>query len=295
MRRKHIGFEQLSDIVAFRVIVGTVEECYQALGIIHGHYRVVPGRFKDYVSIPKPNEYRSLHTTVIGPENQRIEMQIRTREMHQVAELGVAAQWQFKQGEQTDGRQYRGLRELLEILEHAEAPEEFLENTKLEMFTDQVFCFSPKGEVIKLPRGATPIDFAYAIHTNIGNHCAGAKVDGRRVPLWTPLKNGQQVDIMHAERPDPVTTPGRHREDGAGQGPDPPQVERKDAGGTDRAGPGAGRAGLPAQRQGSRRQDVLGGGEQAWLCNSGRHAGRSCGRTGDQRADHRGSLSLATD
>lgn len=198
MRRKHIAFEQLSDIMGFRVVVGTQEECYQALGIIHGRYRVVPGRFKDYISIPKPNEYRSLHTTVMGPENQRIEIQIRTREMHEVAELGLAAHWHFKQGVQQDGRQYRWLRGLLEILEHAEAPEEFLENTKLEMFSDQVFCFSPKGELKELPRGATPVDFAYAVHTEIGNTCIGAKINGERAPLRTELKNGDQVEIVTA-------------------------------------------------------------------------------------------------
>jgi guanosine-3',5'-bis(diphosphate) 3'-pyrophosphohydrolase len=206
MRHKHIGFEQLSDIMAFRVIVGTLEECYQALGAIHGYYRVVPGRFKDYISIPKPNEYRSLHTTVVGPENQRIEVQIRTREMHQVAELGVAAHWQFKQGMQKDGKQYRWMRELLEILEHAEAPEEFLENTKLEMFTDQVFCFSPKGELKELPRGATPVDFAYAVHSEIGDTCVGAKVNGERAPLRTELKNGDQVEILTSKDQTPSPT-----------------------------------------------------------------------------------------
>ena len=198
MQRKNIGFEQLSDIMAFRVVVERVEDCYQALGAIHGHYRVVPGRFKDYVSIPKPNDYRSLHTSVYGPENQRIEIQIRTREMHEVAELGVAAHWQFKQNVSTDGRQYRWLRELLEILEHAEAPEEFLEHTKLEMFSDQVFCFSPKGDLMELPRGATPVDFAYAVHTEIGDTCVGAKVNGQTAPLRTVLKNGDQVEILTA-------------------------------------------------------------------------------------------------
>ncbi|NKB57803.1 MAG: RelA/SpoT family protein [Alphaproteobacteria bacterium] len=196
MQRKNIGFEQLSDIMAFRVIVERVEDCYQALGAIHGHYRVVPGRFKDYVSIPKPNDYRSLHTSVYGPENQRIEIQIRTEEMHQVAELGVAAHWQFKQNRTTDGRQYRWLRELLEILDHAEAPEEFLEHTKLEMFSDQVFCFSPKGDLMELPRGATPVDFAYAVHTEVGDRCVSAKINGHAVPLRTELKNGDQVEIQ---------------------------------------------------------------------------------------------------
>jgi guanosine-3',5'-bis(diphosphate) 3'-pyrophosphohydrolase len=196
MQRKNIGFEQLSDIMAFRVIVKNVEDCYQALGAIHGHYRVVPGRFKDYVSIPKPNDYRSLHTSVYGPENQRIEIQIRTQEMHEVAELGVAAHWQFKQNVMTDGRQYRWLRELLEILDHAEAPEEFLEHTKLEMFSDQVFCFSPKGDLMELPRGSTPVDFAYAVHTEIGDTCVNAKINGQAVPLRTELKNGDQIEIL---------------------------------------------------------------------------------------------------
>jgi len=198
MRRKNIGFEQLSDIMAFRVVVGQIQDCYQALGAIHGHYRVIPGRFKDYVSIPKPNDYRSLHTSVYGPENQRIEIQIRTHEMHQVAELGVAAHWQFKQNVMTDGRQFRWLRELLEILEHAEAPEEFLEHTKLEMFSDQVFCFSPKGDLMELPQGATPVDFAYAVHTEIGDTCIGAKINGQEAPLRTELKNGDQIEILTA-------------------------------------------------------------------------------------------------
>ena len=196
MRRKNIGFEQLSDIMAFRVVVQEVQDCYKGLGAIHGHYRVVPGRFKDYVSIPKPNDYRSLHTSVYGPENQRIEIQIRTHEMHEIAELGVAAHWQFKQNVMTDGRQYRWLRELLEILEHAEAPEEFLEHTKLEMFSDQVFCFSPKGDLMELPRGATPVDFAYAVHTEVGDSCVGAKVNGQEAPLRTELKNGDQIEIL---------------------------------------------------------------------------------------------------
>src|SRR5487761_1491815 len=156
MQQKNVGFEQLSDIMAFRVVVDTVEQCYQALGVVHSRYPVVPGRFKDYISTPKPNNYRSLHTGVIGPERQRIEMQIRTRDMHEVAELGVAAHWIYKQSAspRTEGRQYRWLRELLDILEHASDPQEFLEHTKLEMFQDQVFCFTPKGDLIELPRGA---------------------------------------------------------------------------------------------------------------------------------------------
>jgi guanosine-3',5'-bis(diphosphate) 3'-pyrophosphohydrolase len=203
MQRKNIGFEQLSDIMAFRVVVGSVEACYQTLGVIHARYRMIPGRFKDFVSIPKPNGYKSLHSSVIGPENQRIEIQIRTDEMHEVAELGVAAHWHYKQGVQTDGKQYRWLRELLEILDHAEAPEEFLEHTKLEMFSDQVFCFSPKGDLQALPRGATPVDFAYAVHTEIGDTCVGAKINGRVAPLRTQLNNGDQVEILISKTQNP--------------------------------------------------------------------------------------------
>lgn len=215
MQRQNIGFEQLSDIMAFRVVVGTVEECYLALGAIHARYSTVPGRFKDYISLPKPNGYRSLHTGVIGPENRRIEIQIRTREMHEVAELGVAAHWQYK-GEgakksfgrvaQTEGKQYRWLRELLEILDNASGPEDFLEHTKMEMFADQVFIFTPKGDLMALPRGSGPVDFAYAVHTDIGDRCTAARVNGRLVPLRTELRNGDQVEIVtsKAQTPSPA-------------------------------------------------------------------------------------------
>jgi len=207
MQQKNVGFEQLSDIMAFRVVVDTVEECYRALGIIHSRYPVVPGRFKDYISTPKPNNYRSIHTGVIGPERQRIEVQIRTPEMHEVAELGVAAHWVYKQGApRTEGRQYRWLRELLDILEHASDPQEFLEHTKLEMFQDQVFCFTPKGDLIALPRGATPVDFAYAVHSVIGDTCVGAKINGRLAPLRTQLTNGDQVDIITSKAQTPSPT-----------------------------------------------------------------------------------------
>jgi len=207
MQRKDVGFEQLSDIMAFRVVVDTVEQCYQALGVMHSRYPVVPGRFKDYISTPKPNQYRSLHTGVIGPERQRIEMQIRTREMHEVAELGVAAHWSYKEGApKTEGPQYRWLRELLDILEHASGPEEFLEHTRLEMFQDQVFCFTPKGDLFALPRGATPVDFAYAVHSEIGDTCVGAKINGRLVPLRTPLQNGDQVEIVTSKAQTPSPT-----------------------------------------------------------------------------------------
>jgi len=209
MQRRDVEFEQLSDIVAFRIIVEDVESCYRTLGVIHSQYQVVPGRFKDYISIPKPNGYRSIHTGVMGPQSQRVEVQIRTPEMHEVAELGVAAHWQYKQGEpgpSKDGMQYRWLRELLEILEHAAEPEEFLEHTKLEMFADQVFCFSPKGDLFALPFNSTPVDFAYAIHTDIGNTCVAAKINGRIMPLRTRLKNGDQVEITisKAQTPSPA-------------------------------------------------------------------------------------------
>jgi guanosine-3',5'-bis(diphosphate) 3'-pyrophosphohydrolase len=207
MQRKNVGFEQLSDIMAFRVVVPTVEQCYHALGVIHSHYPVVPGRFKDYISTPKPNNYRSLHTAVIGPERQRIEVQIRTQEMHDVAELGVAAHWVYKQGApRTEGRQYRWVRELLDILEHASDPQEFLEHTKLEMFQDQVFCFTPKGDLIALPRGATPVDFAYAVHSVIGDTCVGAKINGRLAPLRTQLANGDQVEVITSKAQTPSPT-----------------------------------------------------------------------------------------
>ncbi|MGQ0662001.1 MAG: RelA/SpoT family protein [Pseudomonadota bacterium] len=206
MQRKAVAFEQLSDVMAFRVAVDGVAGCYRALGVIHSHYPVVPGRFKDYISTPKPNGYRSLHTGVFGPERQRIEVQIRAREMHEVAEFGVAAHWNYKRGEAaTDPKQYRWLRELLDILEHASNPEEFLEHTKLEMFQDQVFCFTPKGDLIALPRGATPVDFAYAVHSEVGDHCVGAKINGRMVQLRDHLANGDQVEIVtsKAQKPSP--------------------------------------------------------------------------------------------
>jgi GTP pyrophosphokinase len=204
MQRKNVSFEQLFDIMAFRVIVDTVGDCYQALGAVHGAYAVVPGRFKDYISTPKPNGYQSLHTGVFGPGGSRIELQIRTRDMDEIAERGVAAHWLYKQGRPaTEGRQYRWLRELLDILDHANEPEEFLEHTKLEMFTDQVFCFTPKGDLIALPHGATIVDFAYAVHSEVGDHCVGGKINGRIMPLRTALKNGDQVDVITSKAQSP--------------------------------------------------------------------------------------------
>lgn len=208
-QRKNVAFEQLSDIMAFRVIVDDVAECYRALGTIHSRWPVVPGRFKDYISVQKPNGYRSLHTGIFGPERQRIEIQIRTREMHEVAEFGVAAHWSYKEGRPSHGDAkgtFRWLRELLDILEHASNPEEFLEHTKLEMYQDQCFCFTPKGDLIALPRGATPVDFAYAVHSEVGDHCVGAKINGRMMPLRTALSNGDQVEIVTSKAQVPSPT-----------------------------------------------------------------------------------------
>ncbi len=210
MERKSVGFEQLSDIVAFRIVVDSIAKCYEALGVVHGAYPMVPGRFKDFISTPKPNDYRSIHTSVFGPESQRIEIQIRTDEMHDFAEYGVAAHWHYKNqsGElkSHEGRQFRWIRELLEILEHASGPEEFLEHTRLEMFHDQVFCFTPKGDLVALPRGATAVDFAYAVHSAVGDTCVGAKINGRMKPLHTVLQNGDQVEIARSKAQTPSPT-----------------------------------------------------------------------------------------
>ena len=205
MQQKNASFEQLSDIMAFRICVDDIASCYQALGVVHSKYHMVPRRFKDYISTPKPNGYQSIHTGVIGPENTRIEIQIRTREMHEIAEKGVAAHWAYKQGEKAVGKNFRWIRELLEILEQASNPEEFLENTKLEMYNDQVFCFTPKGDLIGLPLNSTPVDFAYAVHSTVGDTCVGAKINGEIRPLRTILQNGDQVDILTSKAQHPST------------------------------------------------------------------------------------------
>ena len=205
MQQKNASFEQLSDIMAFRIIVDDVATCYQALGIVHSKYHMVPRRFKDYISTPKPNGYQSIHTGVIGPENTRIEIQIRTHEMHEIGEKGVAAHWAYKQGQKAEGKNFRWIRELLEILEQASNPEEFLENTKLEMYNDQVFCFTPKGDLIGLPVNSTPVDFAYAVHSSVGDTCVGAKINGEIRPLRTVLQNGDQVEILTSKAQHPST------------------------------------------------------------------------------------------
>jgi RelA/SpoT family (p)ppGpp synthetase len=203
MERKSVGFEQLSDILGFRVIVRTLPECYRALGVVHSAWPMVPGRFKDYVSTPKQNDYQSIHTTVIGPGNQRVELQIRTEEMHEIAEYGIAAHafYQDKVDSPSEmmsreSNAYAWLRRTIELLAEGSNPEEFLEHTKLELFHDQVFCFTPKGKLIALPRKATPIDFAYAVHTDVGNHAVGCKINGKIAPLVSELNNGDEVDIL---------------------------------------------------------------------------------------------------
>ncbi|SDA45774.1 bifunctional (p)ppGpp synthetase/guanosine-3',5'-bis(diphosphate) 3'-pyrophosphohydrolase [Sinorhizobium sp. NFACC03] len=206
MQSKSLSFEQLSDVWGFRIIVDDIPSCYRALGIVHTRWRVVPGRFKDYISTPKQNDYQSIHTTIVGPSRQRIELQIRTRRMNDIAEYGIAAHSLYKDGEGNSADQalsptsnaYSWLRRTIESLAEGDNPEEFLEHTKLELFQDQVFCFTPKGQLIALPRGATPIDFAYAVHTNIGDTCVGAKINGRIMPLVTRLNNGDEVEIIRS-------------------------------------------------------------------------------------------------
>ena len=210
MERKQISLEQLSDIYAFRIVVDELIDCYRALAVVHTTWHAVPGRFKDYISSPKQNDYQSIHTTVVGPRHQRAELQIRTERMHSVAEYGVAAHALYKDNANGTGphngvlphhesNAYRWLRHLVDMLLEGDNPEEFLEHTKLELFQDQVFCFTPKGRLIALPRGANPIDFAYAVHTDIGNTCVGCKINGRPMPLVTELRNGDEVEIITSD------------------------------------------------------------------------------------------------
>ena len=210
MQAKDQGFSRLSDIYGFRIITNNENDCYRVLGAIHQRWRAVPGRFKDYISQPKSNGYRSIHTTVSGRDGRRVEVQIRTHQMHDVAETGVAAHWSYKDGIRGENPfavdPVKWISGLTEQFIGEDDHEDFLETVKLEMYSDQVFCFTPKGEVVKLPRGATPLDFAYAIHTRIGNGCVGAKIDHQRVPIWTRIKNGQSVEIITAEGQAPQAT-----------------------------------------------------------------------------------------
>ncbi len=207
LKDKKINFEQLSDVFGFRAVVGSDEDCYRALGVLHRTWKMIPERFKDFISLPKSNGYRSIHTTVMGPENQRVEVQLRTQSMHDVAERGVAAHWRYRESvNDNDPRSmkaYEWLRDMVDLLERGENPEEFYEHSKLALYQDQVFCFSPKGMLIALPRGATPIDFAYFVHTDVGNTAVGAKVNGVHTPLHTPLKNGDQVEIICSKEQTP--------------------------------------------------------------------------------------------
>ncbi len=206
MEHKTLSFEQLSDVYGFRIAVDSIPSCYQALGVIHTTYPMVPGRFKDYISIPKENDYRSIHTTIVGPGKQRVELQVRTQEMHEIAEYGIAAHALYKAGISSgndrlaaESRAFAWLKRTVDMLVAGDSPEEFLEHTKLELFQDQVFCFTPKGKLIAMPRGAKPMDFAYALHTTIGNECIGCKINGQITPLTVDLRNGDEVEILTAK------------------------------------------------------------------------------------------------
>ena len=199
IQTKRISLEQMTDIIGFRVIVNNVDDCYKSLGIFHNKWSCVPGRMKDYISTPKINNYKSLHTAIIGPKNQRVEIQIRTEEMHEYAERGIASHWSYKSSEKLKSsalKEYSWLRDLVEIIEKGDNPEHFYEYTKLQMFSDNVFCFSPKGAVIKLPKEATPIDSAYAVHTQVGDTAIGCKINGNDSPMQSKLRNGDLVEII---------------------------------------------------------------------------------------------------
>ena len=206
IQSKRISLEQLTDIIGFRVIVNDVKTCYETLGIFHSMWSMIPGRFKDYISTPKINNYKSIHTAVMGPNNVRVEIQIRTQQMHEFAERGIASHWKYKSSEKLSNlalKEYDWLRDLVEIMEKDTNTEHFLEYTKLQMFQDNVFCFTPKGEVIKLPKDSTPIDFAYAVHTKVGDGLVSCEVNGRGSPLQTALKNGDLVKVKSSKNVSP--------------------------------------------------------------------------------------------
>ncbi len=210
MQQEELNFDQIYDLVAFRIIVPTLRECYEALGVVHANWKPIPGRFKDYIALPKANMYQSLHSTIIGPRGQRMEVQIRTREMHAVAELGIAAHWSYKEGaggapQSRDTERFAWLRRLIEWQQNLKDPQEFLSTVKDDLFAEEVFVFTPKGDLLDFPQGATVIDFAYRIHSQVGQHLAGARVNGRMVPLRYRLKSGDTVEVTTAER----QTPGK--------------------------------------------------------------------------------------
>ena len=206
VQNKKISLEQLTDIVGFRIVLKDINDCYKTLGVFHSHYSAIPGRFKDYISTPKINQYKSIHTALIGPNNQRIEIQIRTFDMHEFAERGIASHWKYKSSEKISDlswKEYDWLRDLVEIIEQGNSPEHYYEFTKLQMFQENVFCFTPKGAVIKLPKNGTCIDFAYAVHTHIGDTAIGSEVNGKNMPLETILKNGDMIKIMTSKKESP--------------------------------------------------------------------------------------------
>ena len=206
VQNKKISLEQLTDIVGFRIILKDINDCYKTLGVFHSKYSAVPGKFKDYISTPKINQYKSIHTAIIGPNNQRIEIQIRTFDMHEFAERGIASHWKYKSSEKISDlswKEYDWLRDLVEIIDQGNSPEHYYEFTKLQMFQENVFCFTPKGFVIKLPKNGTCIDFAYAVHTHIGDTAIGSEVNGKSMPLETILKNGDMVKIITSKKESP--------------------------------------------------------------------------------------------
>ncbi len=206
IQNKKISLEQLTDIIGFRIIVNNIDDCYKALGIFHSKFSAIPGKFKDYISTPKINKYKSIHTSIIGPKKNRIEIQIRTNEMHEFAERGIASHWKYKSSEkfsELSWKEYDWLRDLVEIIETGNSPEHYFEFTKLQMFQDNVFCFTPKGAIIKLPKHATPIDFAYAVHTKIGDNAIGCNINGRELPLQTNLNNGDMIEIITSKNASP--------------------------------------------------------------------------------------------
>lgn len=206
MQRKHVDFGDLYDLVAFRIIVDDAPTCYQVLGMIHGLYRPVPGRFKDYIALPKPNGYQSLHTSVIGPDNHRIEVQIRTEAMHRYAEDGIAAHWAYKDdGKTRDMKTFQWLKQMADMIQETENPGEFLENMRLDLFIQEVYVFSPNGDIYALPRGARPLDFAYAVHTDVGNHCVAVRINGELADFQARLRNGDQIEVVTS----PEQTPSR--------------------------------------------------------------------------------------
>jgi RelA/SpoT family (p)ppGpp synthetase len=206
VQKKRISLEQISDIIGFRIILENIEDCYKALGIFHSKYNCIPGKFKDYISSPKINNYQSIHTSVIGPNKRPIEIQIRTMPMHEFAERGVASHWKYKSSEKFNSltwKEYDWLKDLVEIIEKNENPDHYYEYTKLQMFQENVFCFTPKGMLIKLPKDATPIDFAYAVHTKIGDAAIGCEINGKESPLQSILRNGDEVKIMTSKKASP--------------------------------------------------------------------------------------------